>query len=166
MSCCQSGFHIRFGKNVFLECGCLTGISQRECGENERFQPELLAAAVRDMDAYCNPSEPFFAQESLFPNLRHRISLQDGGYDKLGCLSVKSCDISVGSREWLSKWDARLAALPGAPDQEGYSRQVLCGEEDYGSTDLAAYISERRKGKVRLVNSNESKKSMPPCFSS
>ncbi len=108
--------NIRFGKNVFLECGCLTGISQRECGENERFQPELLAAAVRDMDAYYLLELP-----------------------------------AVGSREWLSKWDARLAALLVAPDQEGYSRQVLCGEEDYGSTDLAAYISERRKGKVRLA---------------
>lgn len=106
---------IRFGRNVFLECGCLTRISKRGAEENERFQPELLAAAVRNMEAYYLLELP-----------------------------------AVGSGEWLAKWDARLAALLGAPDQEGYSRQVLCGEEDYGSTDLAAYISERRKGKVRL----------------
>lgn len=107
--------NIRFGKNVFLECVCLDRISQGEHRESGRFQPELLAAAVRDMDAYYLLELP-----------------------------------AVGSGEWLSKWDARLAALLGAPDQEGYSRQVLCGEEDYGSTDLAAYISERRKGKIRL----------------
>lgn len=58
---------------------------------------------------------------------------------------------AAGSREWLGKWDARLAALLRAPDREGYSRQVLCGEEDYGSTDLAAYISRKRKNKVRLA---------------
>lgn len=57
----------------------------------------------------------------------------------------------AGSREWLSKWDARMLALVRTPDQEGYSKQVLCGEEDYGSTDLETYTSGRRKEKVRLI---------------
>lgn len=57
----------------------------------------------------------------------------------------------TGSGEWLAKWDARMLTLLHTPDSEGYSRQVLCGEEDYGSTDLNAYLSERRKGKVRLA---------------
>ena len=38
---------------------------------------------------------------------------------------------AVGSPEWLRKWDLRLEAVMRAGDQEGYSRQVLCGEEDY-----------------------------------
>lgn len=58
---------------------------------------------------------------------------------------------SAGSREWLAKWDNRLMAVMQAPETEGYSRQVLCGEEDYGSTDLAAYTSGRRKQKARLA---------------
>ena len=58
---------------------------------------------------------------------------------------------NVGNKEWLEKWDARLGTLLRTPDQEGYSKQVLCGEEDYGSTDLAAYIGNRRKEKVRLA---------------
>ena len=57
----------------------------------------------------------------------------------------------AGSGEWLRKWDARLLYLLHTSDQEGYSKQVLCGEEDYGSTDLGAYISGRRKVKVRLA---------------
>lgn len=57
----------------------------------------------------------------------------------------------AGSREWLEKWDARMMTVLHAPDAEGYSRQILCGEEDYGSTDLGAYLSERRKSKVRLL---------------
>lgn len=57
----------------------------------------------------------------------------------------------AGSVEWLAKWDARLAAILQTPDQEGYSKQVLCGEEDYGSTDLDAFTSNRRKEKVRLA---------------
>lgn len=56
----------------------------------------------------------------------------------------------AGSREWLEKWDNRLISVMQTSDSEGYSRQVLCGEEDYGSTDLTAYTSGRRKRKIRL----------------
>lgn len=58
---------------------------------------------------------------------------------------------AAGTEEWLGKWDARLSSVLHTPDQEGFSRQILCGEEDYGSTDLTAYMSGRRKEKVRLI---------------
>lgn len=57
----------------------------------------------------------------------------------------------VGSDEWLAKWDARMTAILRSADDEGYSKQILCGEEDYGSTDLAAYEGGQRKRKVRLL---------------
>ncbi len=58
---------------------------------------------------------------------------------------------AAGTEEWLGKWDSRLSSVLHTPDQEGFSRQILCGEEDYGSTDLTAYMSGRRKEKVRLI---------------
>lgn len=58
---------------------------------------------------------------------------------------------AVGSAEWLGKWDAKLAAVLHTPDEEGFSRQVLCGEEDYGSTDVLSYVSGRRREKARLA---------------
>ena len=57
----------------------------------------------------------------------------------------------AGSVEWFSKWDARMLTILHTPDDEGYSKQVLCGEEDYGSTDYKAYCSGRRKVKIRLM---------------
>ena len=57
----------------------------------------------------------------------------------------------AGSAEWLEKWDARMLSILHSADDEGYSKQVLCGEEDYGSTDKVAYESGRRKVKVRLL---------------
>ncbi len=57
----------------------------------------------------------------------------------------------TGSPEWLEKWDARMLTVLRSPDSEGYSKQVLCGEEDYGSTDLNAFLQEKRKTKVRLL---------------
>lgn len=56
----------------------------------------------------------------------------------------------AGSKEWFAKWDARLFAVMEEDDNEGYLKQVLCGEEDYGSTDLVAFLSRKRKKKVRL----------------
>lgn len=57
---------------------------------------------------------------------------------------------AAGNKEWFAKWDARLLAVMEEDDHEGYLKQVLCGEEDYGSTDLEAFLSGKRKKKVRL----------------
>lgn len=57
----------------------------------------------------------------------------------------------VGTRDWLANWDAKLVSVLHTPDKSGYSKQVLCGEEDYGSTDLEAYLSRSRERKVRLA---------------
>ncbi len=55
----------------------------------------------------------------------------------------------VGNDGWLLKFDARLLTLMEKPDKEGYSRQVLCGEEDLmASLDL--YLAERRRYKAKL----------------
>lgn len=56
----------------------------------------------------------------------------------------------AGSAEWLAKWDARLFTELREPDGEGYLKQVLCGEEDYGSTDYGAFVEGKRKHKARL----------------
>ena len=57
----------------------------------------------------------------------------------------------AGSKEWLGKWDAKMLAVLNAADDEGYSKQILCGEEDYESADLETYLSNSRKKKVRLL---------------
>ena len=57
----------------------------------------------------------------------------------------------AGSEGWLTRWDARMLELMNRPDEEGFSRQVLCGEEDYGSTDKNAFMREKRKTKARLL---------------
>ena len=56
----------------------------------------------------------------------------------------------AGSGEWLRKWDTRLLEIVRRSDMEGFTKQVLCGEEDYGSTDMGLYQNRRRKEKVHL----------------
>ena len=57
--------------------------------------------------------------------------------------------LEAGEAGWLEKLDARLMSLMEKPDREGYSKQILCGEEDLmASLDL--YLLERIKQKARL----------------
>lgn len=117
------GSRVSFGKAVFLECGSLQKISVCHLGEPSK----LLLETERGIDFL--------------------LAAAVTGMDSYYLLDLSE----AGSGEWLEKWDARMLAILHTPDSEGYSKQVLCGEEDYGSTDLRAYLSERRKEKARLA---------------
>ena len=60
---------------------------------------------------------------------------------------------AAGSPEWLEQWDARMLLLLEQADTEGFSKMLLCGEEDYGSKEnhLDYYVEQRRRFKVRLA---------------
>lgn len=57
--------------------------------------------------------------------------------------------MEAGEEAWIARLDARLVTLLEKPDREGYSRQVLCGEEDLMAS-LELYLEERKKQKARL----------------
>ncbi len=121
---------ISFGKSVFLECEALEFLRVRN-GE------DLGEGAV------CSNHTAENLEDMTAALLAAAVTVGEAYY----LLDV--CE--AGSREWLAKWDARMLAVIHTPDQEGFSKQILCGEEDYGSTDLNAYMSKRRKTKVRLM---------------
>lgn len=60
---------------------------------------------------------------------------------------------NAGTDNWLAQWDARMQNLMKLDDADGFSRMLLCGEEDYGSKEnnLEYYMSQQRRGKVRLA---------------
>lgn len=60
---------------------------------------------------------------------------------------------NAGTDNWLAQWDARMQNLMELDDADGFSRMLLCGEEDYGSKEnnLEYYMSQQRRGKVRLA---------------
>lgn len=60
---------------------------------------------------------------------------------------------NAGTASWLAGWDARARMLMNLEDSDGFSKMLLCGEEDYGSkeNDLGYYMEQKRRGKVRLA---------------
>ncbi|MDO4292403.1 MAG: leucine-rich repeat protein [Eubacteriales bacterium] len=57
----------------------------------------------------------------------------------------------AGTKEWLRRWDARLAVLMGEDDAEGFERFAPSGVEDAGDTDAERFASRRRREKARLA---------------
>lgn len=138
------GRRIQFGRSVFLECTGLERIVIEAYGNTQ----EGMGGAWQLHSA---AGQVYSPQET---ETRQQIP---GDSSRLLAAAVTMLDapylldtMEAGTVQWLAKWDAKLIQVMHTPDQEGYSRQVLCGEEDYGSTDLTAYISGRRKEKVRL----------------
>lgn len=60
---------------------------------------------------------------------------------------------NAGSTDWISQWDVRMQSVMEREDAEGFSKMLLCGEEDYGSKEnnLDYYMEQRRREKVRLA---------------
>ena len=60
---------------------------------------------------------------------------------------------NAGDTDWISQWDARMQSVMERGDAEGFSKMLLCGEEDYGSKEnnLDYYMEQRRREKVRLA---------------
>ncbi len=152
--------NIRFGKAVFLGCGSLRRIAVQEpsgAADEPETGPELSGTADEPETGMVGRQKPPGAADEPVAVPGGRPEPTSGTAELLaaavtGLEAGYLLDISeAGSREWLEKWDSRLAAVLHVSDREGYSRQVLCGEEDYGSTDLEAYESGRRKNKVRLA---------------
>ena len=60
---------------------------------------------------------------------------------------------NAGRPDWLVQWDNRMQTVMEREDAEGFSKMLLCGEEDYGSKEnnLDYYTEQRRREKVRLA---------------
>lgn len=114
------------GKALFAECENLKRICLMECDD---------AGKQQDMDAI----------RGFGSLLASVCGILDAGY--------LFQTTKVNDAEWLSLWDARMLAILREDDMEGYTKLLLCGEEDYGSREnnLEYFLSEKRKRKVRLA---------------
>lgn len=55
----------------------------------------------------------------------------------------------AGSAEWLGKWDDRMLTLLSKNDESGFTRLVLCGEEDL-LADLPTFVAKKRRDKAEM----------------
>ena len=161
-----------------LEGMTVTGIAKKAFLSRKHIRELILPPTIKRIEdwafAYCGQLEQITLPGGV-AELGKAVLVNADALQKINCLpdenlrqcsedvayllagAVKDLDAyylldlqAAGSEEWFAKWDAKLLVAMQEDDNEGYLKQVLCGEEDYGSTDLVAFLSRKRKKKVRL----------------
>ena len=59
-------------------------------------------------------------------------------------------DVGGLDEEWFIRFDAWISSFLLQPDDEGFTNQILCGEEEVGLSDRDAYMSGQRVIKASL----------------
>lgn len=131
------------GDWAFAHCANLTDVRWSGAAGTE---PEISVRFGKAVFAGCRNLRLLYAQdgrESTAALLAAAATVMNADY----LLELEA----VGKPEWLAAWDARMRTILRTPDDEGFSSQMVCGEEDVGNSDQAAYESEQRCAKVRLL---------------
>lgn len=136
---------IETGQGVFKECGRLERIEAREEAEgrecSRREQIENSEEAER--------GEGAGEEKGRMQDIAWLLAAAVNQLDAFYLFDLEN----AGTRSWLAGWDARAKTLMNLKDSDGFSKMLLCGEEDYGSkeNDLGYYMEQKRRGKVRLA---------------
>lgn len=143
------GREVRFGRAVFKNCGNLKRIITRQAHKNCSADIRCDAAPGLYFENGIGTEQNFKARQCREERCSCEPELLAAAVTMLDAYYLLDLTMA-GTRDWLGRWDTRLASFLGASDQEGYISQSVYGEEDYIGTDLDEYISEKRKEKVRL----------------
>lgn len=124
--------NIKLGSGVFMECPGIRKIYVYETEKKERSLTET------DNN---NGMERKGKEDQIAALLAAAVMM---GAEYL--LDIQE----AGSEQWILKWDARMKAVMETEDEDGYTKMILCGEEDYGCS-LEEFVKNKKKNKVRLA---------------
>lgn len=127
---------MEFGKGIFSRCDSLQEICAVTEGEKETAYRGKVA-----VNSDGNVENP---QNNLHP------------WTLLGVVPVLMnaeyllTPWEAEETQWIEKWDARMLNILNAEDDEGYSKEVLCGEEDL-SASYEEFVEKKRQMKAQLA---------------
>ena len=120
------------------------------CGRLEKVtlpyrRLEIGQGVFRECPALSQIADREGAQEDISFLLAATVGLLDAFY----LFDLEN----AGSENWLAGFDARVKTRMALADNDGFSKMLLCGEEDCGSrdTDIGYYMEQMRREKVRLA---------------
>lgn len=146
-------------KKAFLSCKRLSKV---ELPDTIREIGEWAFAHCDALSVVCMHRSPVSFGKGVFKDCRKLEKIFVSEDEKVaGLLAMAPVQldaeylldlVEAGTKEWTLKLDARLKALLELPDEEGYLKQVLCGEEDLMST-IEVFLEEKHLQKVGLCYS-------------
>lgn len=149
---------LKLGSRVFMECPGIRRIYTYEMtgSEIENFKSRVSVCAASTNWTGAESSEEMGLDMEAAKAARGKEGFMEQTAALLAAAAVMLdaeylLDVQeAGTKAWIRKWDARMATVMAAEDGEGYTKMILCGEEDYGCS-LEEFIRNKRKGKVRLA---------------
>lgn len=124
------GKEMKLGNRMFMECPHVRRIYTYKPGTAIE---EYVGKQSENQKSENNQKAALLAAATLMLDAEYLMNLAE-----------------AGSEEWIRKWDARMNEVMNLEDTDGYTKMILCGEEDYGS-NIDDYIKNKRKSKVRLA---------------
>lgn len=121
---------VRLGSRIFMECPGLQRIYTYEPGTAEK---DLGRKQMEGTKTEEDQRAALLTAATLMLDAEYLMNLTE-----------------AGGEEWIRKWDIRMNGVMEQADEEGYTKMILCGEEDYGS-NIDEFIKNKRKSKVRLA---------------
>lgn len=134
--------NIDIGQGILMECDSLVQVVDTK---DPRYYKNISEEVSNKMDTNDGNIASSKIKEDISYLLAATVLILDATY--LFDLS------NAGSDDWFFKWDSRMRMKMGMDDSEGFSKMLLCGEEDYGSneTDPEYYKHLKRIAKVRVA---------------
>lgn len=152
---------LSIGKKALLSCKSLRRVCLPETVEEVGDWAFAYCDGLREV---CLPQKAIRFGRGIFRECgKLRLITVEGKQKDTGGLLAASltlldapylfAPVRCGDDDWLRQWDARMLQILRAADEDGYSKMVLCGEEDYGSKEnnLDYFLNQKRKGKVRIA---------------
>lgn len=152
---------LSIGKKALLSCKSLRRVCLPETVEEVGDWAFAYCDGLREV---CLPQKAIRFGRGIFRECgKLRLVTVEGKQRDIGGLLAASltlldapylfAPVRCGDDDWLRQWDARMLQILRAADEDGYSKMVLCGEEDYGSKEnnLDYFLSQKRKSKVRIA---------------
>ena len=128
------------GTGVFKDCNMLEKIVLKQTDKD-------CAAGVSEMDCAAGVSEKDCgtSNEDIFYLLAAAVSKLDAQY--------LFDTVNAGSPEWFGHFDSTVMQLLAKDDSDGFSKMLLCGEEDYvgDESNFDTYCLMNQKSKVRVL---------------
>lgn len=136
---------LKLGQGVLLECSQLEQIIDVRVDTNSTLYNDLdnnSAFTVRNIG-----HDAGYNKKTL--DVSYLLAATVGILDAFYLFDLTQ----AGSDEWFTNWDNRMKSKLEMDDSEGFSKMLLCGEEDYGSneTDPEYFKHMKRMSKVRVA---------------
>ena len=152
---------ISIGKKAMLSCKSLRRVRLPETIEEVGDWAFAYCDSLKEL---CLPEKEIRFGRGIFRECGKICCVTvDGKHQDIGGLLASTVTlldapylftpVRCGDEDWLKQWDARMLQILRTADREGYSKMVLCGEEDYGSKEnnLDYFLNQKRRSKVRIA---------------